>query len=929
MVNINSTIGAFYPVRKPKSRSEENSDLFSSKYLELCRQYQAEILKIFKLDKVYVKADGNYLCCLNEKGEEMGILDLLGGGGSTILGHNHPLFLEAIKSMLEANTPVMIRNSIKKESALLTEILNKTVQSSFPLDNPDDYVVHFFNNPSDAFNASINHALMEWNSQRRKHLEKLLNIKAKIKYRQRQGSDAQDEMLHSTLGTIEKIIEEIGRLKPMILMLEDSRHKIVPHPGIIMAKGQDMDKNEYEQHVSIGVLPHTATAGEIEELIDKNSVPLDKQQSFSSVIGVMIEPVLVDGGVIPLSIEIITNIKEACGRKEIPFIADEIQTGTYRTGTFFAMEQYGILPDYFMLGGSLGGGISTLSALMIPKTRYQKNFGALYGFTFSENEYFSAVARANIELLRRDDFSNKVKAKVFENKIKTGLIKIKEKYPHIISDIRGRGFLIGIEFASQFSEHHSPFYTFLSDSGYLAHFLASYLLNVHKIQVGTTFINKYTLCLEPSLNISKRDFEGILVAFEDLAEKLSSGRFLALSAHLFPDGKLYHNSRVCSLIPRKNMLQDKNMPAATYLIHLTDDRSIAGIDPMFSAISRRDREYFINNMAKISGDGILIYEQVVEGAGNQKVLLKIRGIPALARDIDPVSREKIFRSDLCKIRKIVQSPINEKSSFIGLDSLGSVLTKNGLGLEDLGRNVSTGSCLTVASGLELLEDHLAGQGLSLRNLKVGIVGASDHLGNIFSQILGEYADELVLLNQTAVEKSLSFQKAVEALFQIHNISREKVLVTTSQSNLNKCDIIIIASTSGLNNLDPANLKERAIVLDVLGNSNFGCRIRSERKEVSYIQGGGIILPRDQKIGLSALQMDGHEIPTHAGEMILMSFARSREMFTFGPITKQNVFEIMKLAKQMGFRFNTSSSRYNDERHLGSDTKRITGKISVP
>src|SRR5437870_4414197 len=103
----------------------------SDLYAELSRPRVGRLLKLLKLDRVYEEARGDYLY-YRDRDRMIEVLDLLGGYGSTILGHHHPALTEALIGELERRTPVHAQLSIRGGAALLSSELEALIQRGDP-----------------------------------------------------------------------------------------------------------------------------------------------------------------------------------------------------------------------------------------------------------------------------------------------------------------------------------------------------------------------------------------------------------------------------------------------------------------------------------------------------------------------------------------------------------------------------------------------------------------------------------------------------------------------------------------------------------------------------------------------------------------------------------------------------------------------------
>ncbi len=127
-------------------------------------------------------------------------------------------------------------------------------------------------------------------------------------------------------------------------------------------------------------------------------------------------------------------------------IADEVQTGCGRTGTFFSFEHFGVVPDIITLAKGLGGGVPV--GVMLAKTCVAEVFTpGTHGSTFAGSPLICTVVNAVLGVIAEETFLHQVArhAEYFFEELQ----KIAAQYPEKICDIRGIGFLIGVEFVPE------------------------------------------------------------------------------------------------------------------------------------------------------------------------------------------------------------------------------------------------------------------------------------------------------------------------------------------------------------------------------------------------------------------------------------------------------------------------------------------------
>ncbi|MDR1373560.1 MAG: acetylornithine/succinylornithine family transaminase [Treponema sp.] len=166
---------------------------------------------------------------------------------------------------------------------------------------------------------------------------------------------------------------------------------------------------------------------------------LDRALDPASVCGFMFEPIQGEGGVIPLDDAYIKTAARLCAGRDILLMADEIQTGVGRTGTFLACEGFGIRPDLVTLAKGLAGGIP-VGAVLAGEKAGDVFEGGDHGSTFGGGPLAAAAGLVVLETVTAPPFLAEIRAK--GEKIQAAL----RSWNHPkIGDIRGRGLMIGID----------------------------------------------------------------------------------------------------------------------------------------------------------------------------------------------------------------------------------------------------------------------------------------------------------------------------------------------------------------------------------------------------------------------------------------------------------------------------------------------------
>ena len=167
-----------------------------------------------------------------------------------------------------------------------------------------------------------------------------------------------------------------------------------------------------------------------------------KKKITKNTAAIMVEPIMGEGGIKVIPEWCLKELRKLCNKKKILLIFDEVQCGIGRTGYFFAFEKSKVKPDVVPIAKGIGGGFPLGAVLMNKKVAAGMTPGS-HGSTFGGNPLAMAVGNKVMDIVSNKKFLNNIKklSKYFIYNLNL----LKEKYPKVIKEIRGRGFLIGIQ----------------------------------------------------------------------------------------------------------------------------------------------------------------------------------------------------------------------------------------------------------------------------------------------------------------------------------------------------------------------------------------------------------------------------------------------------------------------------------------------------
>ena len=161
----------------------------------------------------------------------------------------------------------------------------------------------------------------------------------------------------------------------------------------------------------------------------------------SRTAAIMVETIMGEGGIKVIPDYCLVGLRKLCNKKKILLILDEVQCGIGRSGKFFAFEHAKIKPDIVPIAKGIGGGFP-IGAVLVNKKVASGMKPGTHGSTFGGNPLAMSAGNAIMDVMFKKGF--------LANVLKNGkyflseLNKLKNKYPKIIKEVRGKGLLLGL-----------------------------------------------------------------------------------------------------------------------------------------------------------------------------------------------------------------------------------------------------------------------------------------------------------------------------------------------------------------------------------------------------------------------------------------------------------------------------------------------------
>ena len=244
------------------------------------------------------------------------------------------------------------------------------------------------------------------------------------------------------------------------------------------------------------------------------------------------EPIQGEGGVVCPPEGYVEAAIALCRKHGVLTILDEIQTGLGRTGQLFACSGFREVPDMLLLSKALGGGLMPIGACIVRPSAWDDRFGRLHSSTFANNGLAATVACATLDQLLEDNGA--LIRQVAENGayIRARLEALQRDYPEVIREVRGRGYMLGLEFQPLEERGDSAIMAHAGLNGGVTALIASYLVNVQKVLTAPLFNDSRVLRLQPPLILDRAGLDRAVEALAVVCDILHRSDYHALVRHL-------------------------------------------------------------------------------------------------------------------------------------------------------------------------------------------------------------------------------------------------------------------------------------------------------------------------------------------------------------------------------------------------------------
>ena len=393
------------------------------------------------------------------------IMDFFGGFGSVAFGHNHPAVLAARCRYQEEKRHEIAMAFMSQYATALSHNLAKLA--------PEDLDIVFLANCGSVANE------------------------AALKLAERYQGPAKRKVLHASLSFH-------GKTRAALSVTDSAMYRgdfeLLANRDVVPFGDADALEAKFREDPSIGIY--------------------------------IVETVQGGAGIVVPPDDYFQRVRELCTKYGVLWLADEVQCGMGRTGRLFAFEHFDAVPDIITMAKSLGAGKTAIGAYIARTSIHKKAYGEpknalIHGpATFSGMGEGCVTAIQGLNLLYDEGLIDNSEA---QGEYLLGRLReLKDKYPKLLADVRGKGLMIGIEFTdiSQTMPLGVKQMVALLDDrlkGSMCGFVGSLLLRNYDILVAFTEYNRNVIRLEPPLIVSRKEVDRFVSALDDLLGKGVSG----------------------------------------------------------------------------------------------------------------------------------------------------------------------------------------------------------------------------------------------------------------------------------------------------------------------------------------------------------------------------------------------------------------------
>jgi acetylornithine/succinyldiaminopimelate/putrescine aminotransferase/predicted amino acid dehydrogenase len=888
-------------------------------YRKFVKPTQAQLLELLKLDKSYSDGKGNFI--FDHEGNQF--LDATGSYGANNLGHGNSIREKAANFLLNQSLS-FTQGSIREEAAKLAQLVNEELNNE---DHNAIWISQFANTGTEAVEIAIK-------ISKKNYFENLLKLKLELneqfnkvtKHFQRiEDSEALDK-----LEEMRRNNEEILSQTPKTIAVENAFHgktsgslKLTYNNALkeeMISKKEENDTIYIKRNDKFDLVLKVESSKQYLEVpsIENEKLHITSEALYP-ICAFIAEPILGEAGILELTEEFLSQLREHSQRIKSTLIFDEVQTGVYRTGTLSCASQLNVTPDIFTFAKGLSGGFAKIGLAVVNEKALPEGFDHIQSSTFAEDDLSSFVAA---EVIRESKLS-------FNNNLdnilglKLELEKLCNEYPSIYKEVRGRGTMLAIQFNESVKDLFYEF-KYFGDSNLLGHLFSSALLNNENIRIAPTLSNQFTLRVQPSLLVNSWEILKLTTALKSIANAILAEDSLYFFQHILGEIQVGKFGKIEEIVAKQ--INEEFSTPAVFLNHPIENDDVRKILPILEHTPDEVLEELM--MATFDLQNFApYYSENVTGENERNIDIVMLSFPVTSKIL-----LKKFRSrNRHKVAKKIQQGVDIAKSLgattVGLGQFTSIVSKNGMLLDNKELNLTTGNSFTAKlaydAGIENSEKS---------NSKViGLVGYGGNIISTIAQLALKDAKKLVLFHRseqlysqkikntfeelvrfvikTNIESPLIQELKERVMENLGNLSEslenfdDLIQISNDLSDLKSCDLIYTGTNSIRPIITKDKITENTTIIDlaVPGDACLGCQ---ELDGVQVIKGGIAQFPtknkKDIRINIPSFPLERNESFACMAETFSIGLSAKKGHLNIGPIAIEDIMEISEVAKDAGF-----------------------------
>jgi acetylornithine/succinyldiaminopimelate/putrescine aminotransferase/predicted amino acid dehydrogenase len=634
----------------------------------------------------------------------------------------------------------------------------------------------------------------------------------------------------------------------------------------------------------------------------------------------IVEPIQGEGGVRVPPVDYLRSLRQLCDLHGVLLIVDEVQTGLGRTGALFACDKAEISPDILTIAKALGGGVLPVGAVLSRAAVTSEDFLLRHTSTFAGNAPGARVGLAVLDALTRDDRALVRRVARLGERLKADLQALQDEYPSVITEVRGDGLLLGVEFSADLNlVGEQGLMGALAAQENLTAALCSYLLNVEGVRVAPTLFGARVLRVEPPLTVTDEECDIFLAALGRAVEHVERNDIPALLGHLVEHVAAPSVPRQRTGSQRPPLIcSEEGDRRFGFIVHPLDDEGVLDFDPTLAPLSVPQRRRLLARLAgassSLSPAPFVVGSVRLSAASGTSAYGELVGVPYTAAQLLALPSR-----DACHlIDQAVRLAAARGAEIVGLGAYSSIVTSNAQAL-DPPVPVTTGNGFTAAATVEALLCAADERGLDLRESTLAVLGARGAIGRACAVELSQYVGRLILVGRStrgdirsslgevaeACVRNMVTGRPIEAhstrsLVELFESEGRLLLTDDARGAARRADLVVCATSTPEPLIDVHDLRQDAIVCDVAQPGNVDPAGVHERSDVLLFDGGIVRLPHDQGLGLRYGLPEGLTFACMAETMLLALAGDSAARSIGSTLSEEGVRRLRHLARDHGF-----------------------------